>query len=82
MSATGKRAMFVRTAVVLGLLAYIGLVFMATFSLVLDQASVLPSQSARFPGFMSNTGMLITLAVAGPFVLITAVKYWRDPNRE
>ena len=82
MSPGGKRAIFVRLAVILGLLGYVGLLAMAWLSIAQGQLHVGPSQSSRFPGFLSDTGLLITLAIAGPFVLISAFKFWRDPNRE
>ena len=82
MSVAGKRAIFVRTAVVLGMLAYAGLLFGAGLSIWQAHSHVWPSQSDRFPGFLSDAGLLITLTIAAPFVLIAAVKFWRDPNRE
>jgi hypothetical protein len=81
MSAAGKRAMFVRIGVILGLLAYLGLLVIAGLSIAKSHGHVWQSQSDRFPGFLSDTGMLLMLAIVAPFVLIAAFKFWRDPNR-
>jgi len=81
MSLARKRTWVIRTAVVMGLLAYVGLVAMAWLSITEGRVHVQANTGVRFPGFWSDSGLLVMLAVAAPFVIIAAVKSWRNPTR-
>ena len=80
MTLAGKRRFWVRLAVLLGVASFVGLSLMALLFVFGGGADVHAYLGARFPGFWSGLGLLMTLAIASPFVAIAAWTNWKFPN--
>jgi hypothetical protein len=80
MTLAAKRRFWMRFAVILGVALFVTLALMAAFSVVSSGSDVHANLGVRFPGFWSGLGLLLTLAIAAPFVAIVAWKKWKSPD--